>query len=73
MRKATVKPWREYLQKLTQEQRDKLLYVILEHELDYLGSNSFYHYREASLPEYPDEPASEECIYWESCGESLLK
>lgn len=71
MRQRKIEPWREYLKKLTPEQRDTILVKILQHELDELGMDSYIRYREASPPE-EDGSVSEECLFWEGNGENVL-
>jgi len=55
--------WRDYIRKITDEDRLNLLDTILQNEED--TGCSQYRYREG-------DEETEECIYWEGSGEPLI-
>lgn len=66
-----IKNWKSYIKTLSPKQKDKMLKVLLEYLIEE-GAGDILSYREGGS-EYPDEPPSKECIYWSSCGESIIK
>lgn len=63
--------WRDHVQDLTPEQREKLLDILLNFLLN--SRDSCIGFCQAAPPEVPGEPARKESIYWKSCHESVLK
>lgn len=58
--------WRNFVNSLTEKQKNVMLMALLEHQIEMLGSDGSVHFREAD----EDGPAD---IYWSSCGISLIE
>ena len=62
-----MRTWKDYISTLSSYDRTKMLHAILEHMMED-EYNSELGYREGEPSMY-----IEECLYWKSCGESLLE
>lgn len=64
--------WRDYVDDLPVEDRDKLLRVLLTYYIDDIGIDSDIRYSEPA--DDPSDPSdrSGECIFWAGSGESIL-
>jgi hypothetical protein len=67
-----MRTWVDYIQDLSGKEKEQLLIVILNRFMEDYGSDSEIRFQKQEEPEYPDEPARKEGLYWSSCGEYLI-
>jgi len=70
--KVVKMTWREFVDGLRPEQRDKILYQLLAWQLNELLHDSDIAFTEGEDPDYQGTYTVNADIYWRSCGVSLL-